>query len=212
MGSEMCIRDRCSNELFNTAIVCFCDIPFPDLGLHISKYSPFGISFRRAFLLKAGANPVFYVAKDGCVRSVARGILWTGGNDVQVEADGPTGDSIARGEYFDRIISEYVRLQDMVMRSSREHFDKIRHTQRFFNYYILSFIKGFDAALSDEHKDNFYMEREWRLLGRLDFQVSDVYRIILPAAYSKRFREDLGTYAGQVSYAEVPEECDPRSF
>ena len=45
-------------------IICFCDIPLADLSLHMSKYSQFGISFSKTFLVGAGASPVFYVARD----------------------------------------------------------------------------------------------------------------------------------------------------
>ena len=45
-------------------IVCFCDIPLPDLNLHMKKYSQFGLSFSKTFLIEKGASPVFYVARD----------------------------------------------------------------------------------------------------------------------------------------------------
>ena len=51
-------------EMYHFPGVCFCDIPAADLSLHIGKYSPFGIAFAKPFLVKRGASPVFYVAKD----------------------------------------------------------------------------------------------------------------------------------------------------
>ena len=53
-----------SEEMIRAEIVCFCDIPADDLGLHMDKYGPFGISFPKPFLCQQGANPVFYVARD----------------------------------------------------------------------------------------------------------------------------------------------------
>lgn len=50
--------------------VCFCDIPVEDLELHTSKYSRFGLSFVKEFLLPKGASPVFYVAANA--RTVTR--------------------------------------------------------------------------------------------------------------------------------------------
>jgi hypothetical protein len=50
-----------TNEMYNPEMVCFCDIPVADLGIHISKYSPFGLSFSKDFVVKHGGCPVFYV-------------------------------------------------------------------------------------------------------------------------------------------------------
>src|SRR2546423_42814 len=53
-----------SEDLIRAEVVCFCDIPADDLGLHMRKYGPFGISFEKPFLCQQGANPVYYVARD----------------------------------------------------------------------------------------------------------------------------------------------------
>src|SRR5580700_4445458 len=53
-----------SGEKHKPSCVCFCDIPEPDLAIHIPKYSRFGLSFLKPFLVSQGANPVWYVAKD----------------------------------------------------------------------------------------------------------------------------------------------------
>ena len=49
------------NLLYSLYVICFADIPAADLGLHIKKYSPFGIAFSKEFLIQRGASPVFYV-------------------------------------------------------------------------------------------------------------------------------------------------------
>ena len=51
-----------SNDKYRASIVCFADIPVEDLPLHMEKYSKFGFSLSKQFLIAAGANPVFYVA------------------------------------------------------------------------------------------------------------------------------------------------------
>ena len=46
------------NEMFNPEVICFCDIPVQDFSIHISKYSPFGLSFSKAFIVNHGGSPV----------------------------------------------------------------------------------------------------------------------------------------------------------
>lgn len=48
-------------------VVCFCDIPEPDLAIHVNKYSKFGLAFKKDFLIDQGASPVFYVANESPV-------------------------------------------------------------------------------------------------------------------------------------------------
>ena len=52
------------NKMFNPSMICFCDIPLADMRLHTQKYSSFGLSFRKLFLVEKGANPVFYISRD----------------------------------------------------------------------------------------------------------------------------------------------------
>jgi hypothetical protein len=53
-----------TDEAIKYQVVCFCDIPTPDLIIHVSKYSKFGLSFKKPFLIDRGACPVFYVANE----------------------------------------------------------------------------------------------------------------------------------------------------
>jgi hypothetical protein len=48
-------------------VICFCDIPEPDLAIHVKKYSKFGLAFKKDFLIDQGASPVFYVANESPV-------------------------------------------------------------------------------------------------------------------------------------------------
>ena len=59
-----------SYELLNPKVVCFCDIPIKDLKLHMSKYSQFGLSFSKEFLIKNGAMPVFYIPINAIKKSL----------------------------------------------------------------------------------------------------------------------------------------------
>jgi len=56
-----------TDEMLKYQVVCFCDIPKDDLHLHVSKYSKFGVSFQKEFLIDRGACPVFYVANESPV-------------------------------------------------------------------------------------------------------------------------------------------------
>jgi hypothetical protein len=69
---------------------------------------------------------------------------------------------------------------------------------QFMGYYVFGFIKFFDDAAGDEDLHNFYMEREWRVLGNVRFELSDVYRVILPERYAERFHRDLPEYSGLI--------------
>lgn len=48
-------------ELPRTGVVCFTELGLDNSDLHVEKYGTLGIGFRREYLLKCGANPVFYV-------------------------------------------------------------------------------------------------------------------------------------------------------
>ena len=51
------------NEMFNSTMICFCDIPYDKLQLHMKKYRLFGLAFSKSFLIRQGVSPVFYVEK-----------------------------------------------------------------------------------------------------------------------------------------------------
>ena len=57
-------RPRDDTEAVYSQVVCFCDIPVTDLEIHMNKYSRFGLSFLKPFLVDKGANPVLYVANN----------------------------------------------------------------------------------------------------------------------------------------------------
>jgi Putative abortive phage resistance protein AbiGi, antitoxin len=56
-----------TDEMLKYEVVCFCDIPQGDLHLHVRKYSSFGLSLQKEFLIDRGACPVFYVANESPV-------------------------------------------------------------------------------------------------------------------------------------------------
>ena len=56
-----------ADKMLQYQVVCFCDIPEADIAIHVSKYSKFGLSFKKKYLVELGACPVFYIAKEGPV-------------------------------------------------------------------------------------------------------------------------------------------------
>jgi hypothetical protein len=153
------------NKMYISQVVCFCDIPVPELETHMRKYSPFGISFSKAFLIARGANPVYYVALTS-----------------QVEGRG-------RGQHFDEALRRY-------------YGGASRELSPFLEFQIASFIKFFDPTKTEDDPDNYYMEREWRILGHLQFELRDVHRVIIPRGYAEQFHKDVPGFNGELRFSD----------
>jgi hypothetical protein len=95
---------------------------------------------------------------------------------------------------------------------SRQQFDwqrevlwpEVHSLNSFLNTYVFSHIKFFDDATAEEDPANVYMEREWRVLGHVNFALSDVRRVFLPEEFAERFRTDLPEYTGQLTFSGTP--------
>ena len=167
--------------------VCFCDIPVPDLSLHMSKYGTFGLAFQKAFLIAKGASPVYYWAANALARERSRAAY--------------LDDMVANFHWLiDRLRAEFpVPAESAVVPELR---DRLERLFDFINQYVLCFVKPFDDTLSDNDPQNFYMEREWRVAGNVAFRLGDVRRVIFPQAFAERFRGDAPDYFGQVQFAD----------
>jgi len=185
------------NKMFMPCVICLCDIPINDLYIHMKKYSQFGISFLKEFMIVKGANPVFYITKNSRINisEVASRVIRT----------------TSRADYFDEMFLMYHNLFDELRslvnnHTSSEHraviMKKIAEIDLFLKRYIFSFLKFFDDSKKDDDPENYYMEREWRIAGNLKFKIKDLHRVILPKAYAKRFRRDVPKFIGQVSFAD----------
>jgi hypothetical protein len=194
------------DEMFTPYRVCFCDIPVTDLEIHMRKYSRFGLSFLKPYLIGKGANPVLYVARNSGALSMG-----------MPEEIAPThGKGHPREVVFEQNLNQYISLARRLMESDdsspfaergpghlSEEQRAFMRLQFFLDVNVFSFIKYFDDSTSDEDPANVYMEREWRVLGDVNFDLKDVYRVFLPQMYGARFREDLPEYAGQVTFVEA---------
>jgi len=182
------------NRMLHSGAICFCDIPVADFGIHIAKYSPFGLAFTKAFLLPFGANPVLYIANDSVL-----------GTDMK------TGEQVTRGEGFDEMcrgiwyrFTTGVRLlqeKKDLHTDARTFIQQFQHVDAFCVYRILTYMKLFDVAQDETAADNFYMEREWRTPVDVQFTLQDVCRIILPKEWEATFRKDFPDYSGEVTPA-----------
>ena len=200
------------NEMFNPQMICFCDIPIDDLEIHMRKYSRFGISFLKDYLIGKGANPVNYVTKNGSVGS---------------EFAGYTN----RGKYFDEMVKKCTNLilsienmftpedstpftaepspsytdsvMDVVIPTGKvlRVSDNPTDVSHFLCFQIFGYMKCFEALLPDDEEQNYYMEREWRVLENINFNLEEVNRVILPKSYSKRFHDDMPQYRGQITFS-----------
>lgn len=182
----------CENKMYNPEVVCFCDIPLADLNLHMKKYSNFGLSFPKQFLIEKGANPVFYIVKESLIGDPLIGYT-------------------PKGQYFDHMIKEYHSLLELIEKLILEYrntpgvppdLHRLTELRRFLDFQMFSYLKCFDASRPDEDPDNYYMEREWRVIGNVIFKLSDVQRVVLPKEYAEKFHKDLPTYVGEIYFPE----------
>jgi hypothetical protein len=175
-----------SNEMYSPQMICFCDIPPGQLAIHCSKYSTFGLSFSKRFAADRGARPVWYLPRDGKVRSLRtpdpRHLAGLTPSEIV--------DAITVFENAATHFDQSARDLRSLMKESAE-WRRVHGPLRFFDFDILSFIKFFDLHLEDEHPDNYYFEREWRMLHSLSFRQQDVVSAFVPANYSARMRREF---------------------
>lgn len=203
------------NEMYVPQVVCFCDIPAGDLDIHMKKYSRFGLSFFKDFLTEKGANPVFYIAANSIVHEIPTDTITL--MRVAEKAKEQAVDlrdyfkKVPRAQHFDEMAPQFVSFfSEELERTTRassspgvppEH-ASLMALSRFISFQVFSFVKFFDDSKPEHDPDNFYMEREWRVIGNVNFGLEDVERVILPRAYGGRLREDLAMYSGQVTFSD----------
>ena len=110
-------------------IVCFCDIPFDELGIHCTKYGRFGLAFDKSFMVGQGAASVMYLPLGGPIfTQLDEYVPATGKTNWQQAAKGP------RAELLDGVVDFHnwlhyseTLLLDSVMQnaSSTEEIDRV---------------------------------------------------------------------------------------
>lgn len=185
--------------------VYFCDIPVADFGIHINKYSAFGLSFLKSFLVEKGANPAFYVAHDSTVSPVDPAALLMYSNS-------PRPDPLTRGALMDRLIKSHLsgatKLRNAALIENIPHgvlqaeIAGSEMLASMIRFHFLSFCVPFDSTKDDTDEENYYMEREWRILGKVRFSLGDVCRVVLPRRYAESLRRDVAGYIGQITFSD----------
>ena len=196
------------NEMYVPQVVCFCDIPVGDLAIHVEKYSPFGLSFAKDYIVRAGGCPVFYIPRHSGVRAARDWPpqildMWHKATDpAETQA---VFDAMRKAVYFDWMVQQYDKafhseaLTEQLPEMPAAVSDFISEFIRFLDFHVFSQVKFFDHDLPDDHPENFYFEREWRLLGNLRFRLEDVRRVLLPRGYAERFHMDCSEYCGPLT-------------
>ncbi|MTI49903.1 abortive infection system antitoxin AbiGi family protein [Sporosalibacterium faouarense] len=166
------------NELYIVYMVCFCDIPISEMNIHMKKYSPFGISFKKKFIAGKGATPVHYIDKNSTM---------------------PRESWMDMFDNYSKKINKF--FNDEYMRKGRkpEELKEIMNMRFFIDQYIMSYLKFFDSSKEDDDENNYYMEREWRSLIKVEFELDDIYRIILPVKYLSEFMSEFPNYKGHIT-------------
>ena len=201
--------------------VCFCDIPDLGLKIHTNKYSKFGMGFEKTFIAEQGANPVMYVPKNypvvKCGGSTATGnflpprapeeyypfLLKLATSFLPLMGSGYTAACLSQWENGLKILGygDHLKL-----------FDKDIHQMLIEGKYYpllfslmqgisnqLQYVKLYDATLPDDHPDNYYMEREWRSLGNINFTIDDIKTLYLPnKEYISKFIKEFPKYKGDI--------------
>ena len=97
------------------------------------------------------------------------------------------------------LTSSQIAAAESVLKGSPDAKIAVRLISNFLMSYVFTFMKCFHSSHPLDHPDNYYMEREWRLGNNLKFDLRDVARVFLPAAYMSRLRTDLPDYSGEVT-------------
>jgi abortive phage resistance protein AbiGi (putative antitoxin) len=205
------LRSKLSdNALVQSEIVCFCDIPMEELAIHCSKYSHFGLAFSKSFLVAQGASPVMYIPKPGSFEMKLQEHRSASGKlDYEEQKNGDRAALIDAIFDFHNFLSHkrYLELQaDFVAAESPEDVDKMVKSLRTTLFYqtaleafVFGHFKFFDSTLSEDHIDNYYMEREWRVAGKVRFQPADIQRLFVAPEFAEPARLDFPTLGDRIT-------------
>lgn len=179
---------RSKAEMLVPTVTCYCDIPYGQLGPHISKYGSFGLSFSRHYLTKVGARPVIYVP---CRPDDWRGVF-TGYTLLKELEATFVGVQEQRAALSPDTNGKHTGVGlETRPKSASEALEKTEHTLALR---VLAFIKPYESTLDESDPNYYYSEREWRKLGNLMFEPSDVLRVVVHHSFLARVREEFPAF------------------
>jgi Putative abortive phage resistance protein AbiGi, antitoxin len=180
-------------ETFESNVVCFCDIPVEDLGIHTGKYSRFGVSLLKDFLVPRGASPVFYLDNQGPVHSLLASLDYKRAPREQIFDIGQrlTHELLNKLEWG--AIGPSGERSDPWVKQGGDIF-RIHDIRDFLGYHIFAFLKPFDASTADTDPENFYST--WSVNGvsletwtsRSMTSIGSSCRRSTPAAFEMSYR------------------------
>jgi hypothetical protein len=182
-----------SNEkLIVPNVVCFCDIPFEHLPIHLIKYELFGLSLDKGRLTKFGARPVTYIP----LRADNKGSPF-GAQLLRTFEQTYRG---FREQLFDKDDLPRTRMNVHGAKPQTPG-DTLSALDALLAKDVLAFLKPFNSELADEDPEYYYAEREWRKLGNLVFEPADVHRVVVAPGFVERLESEFPIYKGRIQSA-----------
>jgi hypothetical protein len=181
-------KNLLTEELIVPTVTCFCDIPFEGLEIHTQKYGMFGISFSRDLVIRYGARPVIYIPvhKNNFMSIYGINML----SDLE---------QIYRG-FYEQVIEPIAKTTWSTTMGEKPNSPEnaCLAVDSILTKEFLSYLKPFNAELADEHPDNFYLEREWRKFGNLQFQPIEVKHILVAKEFANRLEVERPIYSDKI--------------
>ncbi|WP_179151853.1 hypothetical protein [Oceanobacillus senegalensis] len=186
--------DLKKKDILFPEIISFYDTSYVQNKMNAFR---FGLVFHRDFLISNGANPVFYIT----------------GDRLQNERDTDTNQEriINRMDWFSDHIRDCVKSVEQLknllggyspVSEELEEVTLLNQISEFLWNDIFAFIQPLDISNSTKDLANSYLAREWRMTGSLAFSMDDILRILIPKEYSKKLRERLPDYYGEIVFTE----------
>lgn len=166
-------------------MICFTDVPIRHSHEHCKKYGKFGIAFDKQFLIRKGAQPVFYYtpSAEPDVKKIIRFTIEPGETTV-IPPD--IMRALRRHFYFsqpysdDRIVSPYAFYYEREWRLGKQNLDEnfgedgIVSKRKFAGD-----VRPLGKLISDD-KDAYF-----------PFKVSDISFVVVPRVFEAKLRDAL---------------------
>jgi len=197
-GTSVTVEQMNSLYRYNNS-VCFADIPEDHLAIHTNKYGDVGIAFSKAFLVGLGARPVMYVPVAARISLGNQPAASTGN---WTTADHKFREMAQRLNAIPQLISRDASvITDLEARLKFARSDTVATIAQLLHSLgteVFGFLKFFDHTKADDDPHNYYMEREWRVIGAVKFSHVDVMTLYMPKRYIAEFENEFPMYAGKV--------------